>query len=246
MKNEEIIILLLIAFVLFLINNQNNNEHFNTIIKSNTDSEDISKFWKLRGFKLQKVPNFFEVFGLSNLSKNLEFIGENNWKLFTNTDLIKDEGLASLISSDKIEDIRFYDPSGKKVRVTGFKKPSAILGIITPTKILPSGQWLKSFTWIGSSNYRENTNAKNVIVWANHKNNIDIKLNKDGFVDDAVKIFEFEVGQNETLLTSKEYFIENYKSENHPPFTTYYFQIINNWGNPNNVKVGGLILNYEI
>ena len=246
MKNEEIIILLLIAFVLFLINNQNNNEHFNIIIKSNTNSEEISKFWKIRGYKLIKVPNFFEIFGLSNLSKNFEFMRENNWKLFTNTDLIKDEGLASLISSDKIEDIRFYDLSGKKLRVTGFKKPSAIIGITTPTKILPSGQWLKSFTWIGSSNYKENTNAKNVIVWANHKNNIDIKLNKDGLIDDAVKLFEFEVGQNETLLGGKEYFIENYKSENHPPFTTYYFQIINNWGNPNTVKVGGLILNYEI
>ena len=172
MKNEEIIIILLIAFVLFLINNQNNNEHFNIIIKSNTNSEEISKFWKIRGYKLIKVPNFFEIFGLSNLSKNFEFMRENNWKLFTNTDLIKDEGLASLISSDKIEDIRFYDLSGKKLRVTGFKKPSAIIGITTPTKILPSGQWLKSFTWIGSSNYKENTNAKNVIVWANHKNNI--------------------------------------------------------------------------
>jgi hypothetical protein len=245
MKNEQIIILLLIALIIYLIYNKKEYENFN-ITKNSDNNIDINEYWKLRGYNLLKIPNFFEVFGLKNLSKNFEFMGDNNWKLFTNTDLIKDEGLASLISTDKFDDIRMYDPSGKNIRVTGFKKPSAVIGIMTPTKITPSGQWLKSFIWIGSSNWIENTNAKKVILWANHKNNIDIKLNKDGLIDDAIKIYEFEVGQQDTLLTGKEYFINNYKSKNHPPYTTYYFQIINNWGNPNTVKVGGLILNYEI
>jgi len=245
MKNEQIIILLLIALVIYLLYNKTEYENFNMNENSN-NNKDISEYWKLRGYNLLKVPNFFEVFGLNNLSKNFEFVGDNNWKLFTNTDLIKDEGLASLLSSNNFDDIRMYDPSGKNLRVTGFKKPSAVIGIMTPTKIAPSGQWLKSFIWIGTSNWIENTNAKKVILWANHKNNIDIKLNKNGLIDDAIKIYEFEVGQKDTLLTGKEYFIDNYKSKNHPPFTTYYFQIINNWGNPNTVKVGGLILNYEI
>jgi hypothetical protein len=83
-------------------------------------------------------------------------------------------------------------------------------------------------------------------VWANHSNNTNIKLDKNGFLEDAVKLFEFEVGQTETLLTSKEYHINNYKSEYRPPYTTYYFQIMNNWGNPDSVEVGGIILNYEI
>jgi len=245
MKNEQIIILLLTALVIYLLYNKTEYENFDMNENSN-NNKDISEYWKLRGYNLLKVPNFFEVFGLNNLSKNFEFAGDNNWKLFTNTDLIKDEGLASLLSSNNFDDIRMYDPSGKNLRVTGFKKPSAVIGIMTPTKIAPSGQWLKSFIWIGTSNWIENTNAKKVILWANHKNNIDIKLNKNGLIDDAIKIYEFEVGQKDTLLTGKEYFIDNYKSKNHPPFTTYYFQIINNWGNPNTVKVGGLILNYEI
>jgi hypothetical protein len=247
MKNEEIIILLLIALVIYLIYNKTEYENFN--ITENSDiNKEISEDLKLKGYKLIKVPNFFQVFGLNNLSRNFEFPGDNdnNWKLFTNTDLIENEGLASLISFDKFDEIPMYDTSGKHIRVTGFKKPSAVIGIMTPTKIAPSGQWLKSFIWIGSSNWIQNTNAKKVILWANHKNNIDIKLNKNGLIDDAIKIYEFEVGQKDTLLTGKEYFIDNYKSKNHPPYTTYYFQIINNWGNPNIVKVGGLILNYEI
>jgi hypothetical protein len=250
MKNEEIIILLLIALVLYLIYNKQNYENFN-ITENSDNNKNISEYWKLRGYKVSTVPNFLKAFGLKDLSKNLEFAKEQkdnkeNWKLFTDTDLIKNEGLASLLSVDKLDEIRMYDYSEENIRVTGFKKPSAVIGIMTPTRIVPSGQWLKSFIWIGSSRWMENTNAKKVILWANHKDNIDIKLNKDGLIDDAIKIFEFEVGQKETLLTSKEYFIDNYKSKNYPPYTTYYFQIINNWGNPYTVKVGGLILNYEI
>ena len=252
MKNEEIIILLLIAVVLYLIYNKTNYENFN--ITENSDNyKDISEYWKSRLYKVSNVPNFLQAFGLKNLSKDLEFAKEqkdndNNWKLFTNTDLVENEGLAALLSADKLDEIRMYDYSKEEnLRVTGFKKPSAVIGIMTPTRMVPSGQWLKSFIWIGSSRWMENTNAKKVILWANHKQkNIDIKLDKNGLVEDAIKIFEFEVGQKETLLTSKEYFIDNYKSKNHPPYTTYYFQIINNWGNPDTVKVGGLILNYEI
>jgi hypothetical protein len=242
MEQKEIILLLLILLVIYLIYNKNNNENFSITIKSNSKSEEISEYWKSRNYKVQKVPNFFERFGLSDLNKNLVFTKENNWKLFTNTNLIEDEGLASLISSDNPP---FYDIKDKK-RVTGFKKTSAVIGIMTPTTTTnPPGQWLKSFIWIGA-NTDANVNAKKVIIWANHNTNTDIKLDKDGLVDDAIKIFEFEVGQNETLAGGKKYFIENYKSMNHPPFTTYYFQILNNWGNPNTVKVGGLILEYEI
>lgn len=253
MENYLILLALIILVIFFIskldvfVSQDKKRENFNITINSNSDkNKEISEYWQKEGYKLLKVPNFFEVFGLDNLSKILEINTDNNWKLFTDTDLVKNKGLGAILSGNKLEDINFYDVKEENVRTTGFKKPTAVIGIMSPTKITPSGQWLKSFTWIGSSKYRDNTNAKKVIVWANHSNNTYIKLDKNGFLEDAIKLFEFEVGQTETLLTSKEYHIDNYKSNNHPPFTTYYFQIMNNWGNPDSVEVGGLILNYEI
>ena len=171
-----------------------------------------------------------------------EFPGNNNWKLFTNTKPLEGEGLASLICSTNPPFYNFDD----KIRLTGFSKKSTVIGLMTPSKISPSGQWLKGFEWYGVSRLGEDKNAKDVIVWANHKKSTDIKLNSEGLVDDAVKLLQFHVPQEASLAGSIFFNINDYKTFNHPPFTTYYFQILNNWGNPDTVKVSSIVPYFEI
>jgi hypothetical protein len=239
---EDVIILLLTLFIIILLipkKNQNSellkkNENFESL---NTDSK-----WIAEGYKLLPFPNFYQIFGSNDLSRTLEFPGNYNWKLFTNTTLLEKEGLASLISTTNPPFYNFDDT----IRLTGFSKPSAVIGLMTPTKISPSGLWLKSFDWYGVSKFGEDKNAKDVIIWANHKNSTDIKLNNQNLIEDAVKLFEFQVPSDASLNGPKKFNIPNYNKNNHPPFTTFYFQILNNWGNGDTVKVGAIVPYFDI
>lgn len=256
MNVEDFIILLLSFLIIFLIiknksekfetmNNSGNNSGNNTSNNTgnNTDNKEIlSTNLDLLGYKLMPVPNFYEIFGSNKLDTVFEFPGNNNWKLFTNTKPLEYEGLASLISSTNPPFYNFDD----KIRLTGFSKKSTVIGLMTPSKISPSGQWLKGFEWYGVSRLGEDKNAKDVIVWANHKKSTDIKLNSEGLVDDAVKLLQFHVPQEASLAGSIFFNINDYKTFNHPPFTTYYFQILNNWGNKENVKVNSIVPYFEI
>ena len=238
MKTKELILILFIfifIFILIVLFLSRNCEQFD-------QTNNIESIPNIRS--TIHVPNFYDVFGYKTLTKMFEFPGEYNWKLFTNTDLVPNEGLPSLLCSDNP---LFYNiNSNMIIRLVGFKKPSAIIGIMTPTNIPSSGQWLKSFDWYGVSNVGKEKNAKKVVIWANHKNNIEIKLNKDNIIEDAVKVFEFEVPFEASLTGPIRFNIDNYKLYNHSPFTTYYFQIVDNWGDPNTVKVGCIIPYYEI
>jgi hypothetical protein len=240
MDIEDFIILILIVLILLSILH-NKNENFETLDSLNTNTDILSK-WKLEGYKLLSFPNFYEVFGSNNLNKSFEFPGLNNWKLFTNTNLIEKEGLASLISTTNPP---FYN-FDENIRLTGFSNTKSIIGLMTPTKQKPSGLWLKGFEWYGVSNIGEDKNAREVIVWANHKQTTDIKINNQGLIEDAVKLLQFEVPINASLGGSIYFDIEQYNNFNHPPFTTFYFQILNNWGNKETVKVGAIVPYFDL
>jgi hypothetical protein len=237
MDIEDFIILILIFLILLLII-QNKNENFETL---NTNTNLLSN-WILEGYKLLSFPNFYEVFGSNDLNKTFEFPGLNNWKLFTNTNLVDKEGLASLISTKNPPFYNFNDD----IRLTGFNNTKAIIGLMTPTKQKPSGLWLKGFEWYGVSNIGEDKNARDVIVWANHKETTDIKINNQGLIEDAVKLLQFEVPISASLGGSIYFDIAQYNNFNHPPFTTFYFQILNNWGNKETVKVGAIVPHFNL
>jgi hypothetical protein len=234
MEIEDVIILLLSILIVFLIIRKK-NENFELM------DSDLTT-WQLQGYKLMNIPNFYEIFGSNNLDTTFEFPGKNNWKLFTNTKSLEQEGLASLISTNNPPFYNFDD----NIRLTGFSKTSAVIGLMTPTKISPSGQWLKGFEWYGVSRLGEDKNAKDIIVWANHKTSTDIKLNNEGLIEDAVKLLQVQIPIDASLSGSIYFEISDYKSFNHPPFTTFYFQILNNWGNNDTVKVGAIVPYFEI
>ena len=242
MTNNELIILLLgiIIFIFLIINNK--KENFEIKVAPITKNEEISIFWQIRGYTVKEVPNFYKNFGSDDLSKYFEYPDiENNWKLFTNTPLNAYEGLASLLRSDFIIP---YNNDNRPI-LTGFIRSSnVIIGIMVPTNKSPSGQWLKSIQWLRVND--KNKNARNVIIWANHKNTTDIKLNDNGRIADAIEIHKVEIPNDLSSDLVYNINIDNYKSSNHPPFTTYYFQILDNWGDPYTVKINRLILNYEI
>jgi len=249
---EDVIILLLSVLIIILLFSLKKNENFETVnhnenfetVNHNENFETVNndKNWLAEGYKLLPYPNFYQVFGSNDLNRTLEFPGNYNWKLFTNTRLLEKEGLACLISTNNPPFYNFDDT----IRLTGFSKPSAVIGLMTPTNITPTGQWLKGFEWYGVSKFGEDKNAKNVIVWANHKKSTDIKLNNENLVDDAIKLFEFELPSDASLSGPKIFTIPTYNRNNNPPFTTYYFQILNNWGNSYYVKVGGIVPYFEI
>jgi hypothetical protein len=230
---EYVIILLLSIFIIILLI-QKKNENFELL--------DNDTKWILEGYKLMPFPNFYEVFGSNDLSKTFEFPGNNNWKLFTNTKLFEKEGLASLISTTNPPFYNFDD----NIRLTGFYDTSAVIGLMTPNKILPSGQWLKGFNWYGASRFGEDKNAKDVIVWANHKKSTDIKLNNQNIIEDAIQLLKFQVPKDANLVGPIYFTIPNYQTNNNPPFTTYYFQILNNWGDTNTVKIGAIVPYFNI
>jgi hypothetical protein len=239
-KNELIILLLGIILLIFLITT-NKKENFEIKIAPITKNEEISIFWQLRGYTVKEVPNFYQIFGSNNLSKYLEFPGKDNWKLFTNTPLNAYEGLASLLRTDSP---KTFNDDNKPI-LTGFiRSTNVIIGIMTPTNNPPSGQWLKSIKWLRVNDV--NKNARNVIIWANHKNTTDITLNNNGLLADAIKIHEVEIPNDLSSDLVYNIDINNYKSSNNSPFTTYYFQILDNWGDPYTVQINCLILNYEI
>jgi hypothetical protein len=233
MEIEDIIILLICAFIIILLIPKKKNENFKSIENNEINTE---------GRKLIPFPNFYEVFGSNNLNTTFEFPGTNNWKLFTNTPTLPDEGLPSLISTLNPTFYNFDD----KIRLTGFSKNSAVIGLMTPTKIANSGQWMKSFDWGGVSNVGSSKNAKNVVLWGNHKKTTDININKDGKIDDAIEIFRFSVPEYASLGGTLNFKIKNYNSFDNLPFTTYYFQILDNWGDADTVKVNCIIPYFEI
>jgi len=241
MTNEEFIILIFVILIIFFLINTNKNENFEIKVAPITKNEEISVFWQLRGYTVNEVPNFYEIFGSNDLSKYFQFPGNNNWKLFTDTPLFTNEGLASLLRSDSP---KTYNNENRPI-LTGFiRSKNIIIGIMTPTNISPSGQWLKSIKWERVND--KDKNAKNVIIWANHKNTANIKLNDNGTIADAIKIYEVEIPNDLSLGLVYNINIANYKSINNTPFTTYYLQILDNWGDPYTVKINNLILNYEI
>jgi hypothetical protein len=240
MIDEFIILLLGIIVIIFLITTSK-NENFEVSVKPITKNEEISVFWQIRGYTVKEVPNFYEIFGSNDLSRYFQFPGNNNWKLFTNTPLNAYEGLASLLRSDSP---KTYNNDNRPILTSFIRSNNVIIGIMTPTNISPSGQWLKSIKWDRVIDI--NKNAKNVIIWANHKNTTDIKLNDNGTIADAIKIHEVQISNDLSLGTVFNINIDNYKSINNTPFTTYYIQILDNWGDPYTVKINNLILNYEI
>lgn len=240
MKDEFIILLLGIIVIIFLITTTK-NENFEVSVKPITKNEEISVFWQIRGYTVKEVPNFYEIFGSNDLSRYFQFPGNNNWKLFTNTPLNAYEGLASLLRSDSP---KTYNNDNRPILTSFIRSNNVIIGIMTPTNISPSGQWLKSIKWDRVIDI--NKNARNVIIWANHKNTTDIKLNDNGTIADAIKIHEVQISNDLSLGTVFNINIDNYKSINNTPFTTYYIQILDNWGDPYTVKINNLILNYEI
>jgi hypothetical protein len=240
MINDELIILLLCIIIIIFFTNKK-RENFEIKVAPITKNEEISVFWQLRGYTVKEVPNFYQIFGSNNLSKYFEFPGKDNWKLFTNTPLNAYEGLASLLRTDSP---KTYNDDNKPI-LTGFiRSTNVIFGIMTPTNISPSGQWLKSIKWERVNDV--NKNARNVIIWANHKNTTDITLNNNCTIANAIKIHKFEISNDFTSGPVFNIDIANYKSINNTPFTTYYFQILDNWGDPYTVKINNLILNYEI
>jgi hypothetical protein len=240
MTNNELIILLLGVIILIFLITTNKNENFEKVAPI-TKNEEISVFWQLRGYTVREVPNFYKIFGSNDLSKYFEYPGNENWKLFTNTPLFTNESLASLLRSNSP---KTYNDDNRPI-LTGFiRSTNIIIGIMTPTNITPSGQWLKSIKWERVNDVSKN--AKNVIIWANQKNTTDIKLNNNGTLADAIKIHEFEIPNDFTSGPVFNIDIANYKSINNTPFTTYYLQILDNWGDPYTVKINNLILNYEI
>ncbi len=241
MSNNELIILLLGVIILIFLLTNTKKENFEINVAPITKNEEISIFWQLRGYTVKEVPNFFEIFGSNDLSKYFQFPGNNNWKLFTNTPLNAYEGLASLLRSNSP---KTYNNDNRPILTSFIRSTNVIIGIMTPTNISPSGQWLKSIQWQRVSDI--NQNAKNVIIWANHKNTTDIKLNDNGTIADAIQIQKVEIPNDLNSGLVYNINIDNYKSINNTPFTTYYFQILDNWGDPYTVKINNLILNYEI
>lgn len=233
MEIEDVIILLLTIFIIILLLSKK-NENFQTL---NNELGLLGERYKLMPF-----PNFYQVFSQNDLSRTLEFPGDYNWKLFTDKKLIPKEGLAALIST---ENPPFYN-FDQSIRYTGFYGTSVVIGLMTPTKLSPTGQWLIAFEWYGASNFGEDLNAKDIIVWANHKKTTDISLNSQNLIDDAIKLYEFQLPKERSLLGPKKYQIPAYRRDNHPPFTTYYFQILNNWGNKDYIKVGAIVPYFEI
>ena len=246
MEIENVIILLLsILIIVFLIQKKNENFELSEPqtqpqTQPQPQPQKITN-WILDGYKLVPIPNFYEIFGSNNLNTTFEFPGKNNWKLFTNTKLLEKEGLASLISTTNPPFYNFDD----NIRLTGFSKPSTVIGLMTPSNIIPSGQWLKGFEWYGVSRFGVDKNAKDIIIWGNHKKSTDIKLNKEGLIEDAIKLVSLQIPQESSLSGSIYFNIPFYKNLNHPPFTTYYFQILINWGNPYTVKVGAIVPYFE-
>lgn len=241
MSNNELIILLLGVIILIFLLTNTKKENFEIKIAPITKNEEISIFWQIRGYTVKEVPNFYEIFGSNDLSKYFQFPGNNNWKLFTNTPLFTFEGLASLLRSDSP---KAFNNENRPI-LTGFiRSTNVIIGIMTPTNLTPSGQWLKSIKWQRVDD--KNKNARNIIIWANHKNTTDIKLNDNDTLADAIQIHKVEIPNDLSSGLVYDINIENYKSINNTPFTTYYIQILDNWGDPYTVKINNLILNYEI
>ena len=247
MTNDEFIILLLVIIIIVFLIATNKKENFEIKIAPMTKNEEISIFWQLRGYKVKQVPNFYDKFGSNKLNKYFEFPDEkNNWKLFTNTPLNAYEGLASLLRSDY--PIPFNDDN--RPILTGFIRSSnVIIGIMAPTNTSPPnnsppGQWLKSIQWQRVDD--KNKNARNVILWANHKTTPDIKVYNDGKIADALIVDKFEIPYDISSGISYNININNYKTNTNTPFITYYIQILDNWGDPYTVQINNLILNYEI
>jgi hypothetical protein len=257
MEIEDIIILILTILIIFFIFDRK-RENFES------ESGSVIKESELEGFKLMRVPNFYEVFGSINLNKTFEFPGVNNWKLFTNTKLIENEGLASLICSDNPPFYNIYDkfPQDKNIRMTGFSirnnnnknfETSVVIGIMTPIFDKPynSGQWLKGFEWFGYSKLDDDKkNARDIVIWANRNQSTNIEFNDAGEIKGADKLLEITIPQQATSTGPISFIIDNYnytkRKKEISPYTTYYFQILNNWDDPNTVKVSAIVPHFEI
>jgi len=272
MEIEDIIILILTIIIIFFIfdrkreNFESESSPSPSLVNKESESSPspVIKELELEGYKLMPVPNFYEVFGSTDTSKSFTFYGYNNWKLFTNTTLIENKGLASLICSDNPPFYNIFDkpPYDKNIRMTGFSisnngdkfKTSVVIGLMTPTLEKPynSGQWLKSFEWYGYSKLDDNKkNAQDVIIWANRKqSDTKIEINESGEIVNADKLLKITIPQNATSTSPISFVLDNYdytkRKKEISPYTTYYFQILNNRGDPNTVIVSAIVPHFEI
>jgi hypothetical protein len=158
-------------------------------------------------------PDFFARF--TSFTSNNQF-SLDGWTLASSVGTYGNEGLASILTRDN--PVERVSVPYNYPRAAGFMGNSLFIQIG-----LPSQQILLSFEWFGCANVHGWTrNAKNVRLWASNTN----FFNSWGRVrQEAVLRGDFTVDQNSGPTPTRVNL-----SNNPTPFSFYYFDVLNSWG----------------